>query len=80
MLLGTLWLYAASLWLGWRAVGEGDVMALGLFASCIAFIVMDMVHPGLDQRFKWFAAALLFATLRSSKRVLQPAGIPPTTT
>jgi O-antigen ligase len=78
-LLGTLWLYVATLWLGWRAVREGHVMAIGLVASCVSFILMDMVAPALDQRFKWFAAALLFATLLKSGQSSQPAAIPPST-
>ncbi len=67
-LLGTLWLYAVTLRLGWTAVREGHSIAPGLFAACVAFMLMDMVHPGLDQRFKWFAAALMIATLHSSGR------------
>jgi O-antigen ligase len=74
-LLGNLWLYAATLWLGWRAVREGRVMALGLLASCAAFMVMDLVAPGMDQRFKWFAAALLFATLLTAAPSWKPAAI-----
>jgi O-antigen ligase len=74
-LLGTLWLYAATLWLGWRAVRERRDLALGLLAACAAFILMDMVAPGMDQRFKWFSAALLFATLLES-RPLSLASVP----
>jgi hypothetical protein len=72
-LVGNLWLYTATLLLGWRAVRHGHPMAAGLLAACTAFIAMDMVAPGLDQRFKWFPAALLFATLRPP-----PAGLPST--
>jgi hypothetical protein len=78
-LLGTLWLYAATLWLGWKAVRGGHPMALGLFAACAAFILMDMVAPGLDQRFKWFPAVLMLATQREPGPSSQPPGIPPAT-
>jgi len=63
-LFGTLWLYGATLWLAWKAVRQGRPWAVGLLATCVAFILTDMVHPGLNQRFKWFAVALLVATLR----------------
>ena len=78
-MLGTIWIYVATLLLGWKAVREGRVMALGLLASCTAFILMDMVAPGMDQRFKWFSAALMFATLLQPDPAAQPAGIPPST-
>jgi O-antigen ligase len=71
-LLGNLWLYAATLWLGLRAVRERRVMAVGLLASCAAFMLMDLVAPGMDQRFKWFAGALLFATLGTTAPSSRP--------
>ncbi len=75
-LLGTVWVYLATLWLGWSAVREGHVMALGPLAACAAFILMDMVAPGLDQRFKWFPAVLMFAMLGAPKPS-SASGIPP---
>jgi hypothetical protein len=67
-LVGTLWLYGVALWLGWRAVQRRQLMAVGLFSACVAFVVMDQVHPGLDQRFKWFSVALLAAYLQDVER------------
>src|SRR5207253_7581745 len=66
--LGTVWLYATVLIGGWRAARKGDPLTLALFAACVAFVMMDMFHPHLYMRFKWFAAALLIATLHSSRR------------
>jgi O-antigen ligase len=79
-LLGAMWLYAATLWLGWKAAREKRPMAIGLLAACAAFILMDMVAPGMDQRFKWFPAALLFATVLEPRPSSQPARISPSTT
>jgi hypothetical protein len=79
-LLGTVWLYLATLLLGWRAVREGHGMAVGFLAACAAFILMDMVAPGLDQRFKWFPGALLFATLLRTRPAPQPAAVRPAAT
>jgi hypothetical protein len=64
--LGTLWLYGTVVAAGLRSLRRNDRRTLTLFAACVAFIVMDMVHPHLYMRFKWFAAALLIATLRDS--------------
>jgi O-antigen ligase len=68
-LLGTIWLYASVLYLGWYAVRAHQPLSLGLLAACLAFSLMDMVHPGLDQRFKWFTVAILIATVRGYRSV-----------
>jgi hypothetical protein len=47
-------------------------LAPSLLAACVAFVAMDMFHPHLYMRFKWFAAALLLATLREATRSAMP--------
>ena len=66
--LGAVWLYATVLAVGWRFVRRDDPLASALFAACVAFVMMDMVHPHLYMRFKWFSAALLLATLNKTSR------------
>jgi O-antigen ligase len=64
--VGTLWLYGVTLWAGWRGVRDARPMALGLLAACVAFILIDMAHPHLYMRFKWFVVALLFTTVHDN--------------
>lgn len=64
--LGAVWLYWIVLSAGWTARRYVDHGALVLFAACVAFVTMDMVHPHFYMRFKWFAAALLMATLQKT--------------
>jgi hypothetical protein len=67
-LAGTVWLYAGTLWVGWKAARARLPHAAGLLAVCVAFSAMDMVNPGLGQRLKWFALALLISSLHSAAR------------
>jgi len=71
--LGTVCLYATILLVGWRSLQhcDRDPFVLSLFGACVAFITMDMVHPHLYMRFKWFAAALLIASVRFATRSAQ---------
>ncbi len=62
--LGTVCLYAAVLWSGVKAIRARHPLAVSLLSACVAFMLMDLVHPHLYMRFKWFAAALLFAISR----------------
>ena len=78
--LGTVGLYLAVFIMGWRALRDGDSITLSLFAACVAFVMMDMVHPHLYMRFKWFVAALLIATLRKFGSPSKRAAVTPSAT
>jgi hypothetical protein len=65
--IGTVWLYATVLLAGWKSVRAGEPLALALLGACIAFTTMDMFPPHLYMRFKWFAGALLIATLHRAR-------------
>ena len=75
--LGTAWLYVAVLMAGWRALRDGDPRNLSLFTACVAFVTMDMFHPHLYVRFKWFVAALLIAAIREAGAHAARADIAP---
>jgi len=66
-LMGTLWLYGVALWSCVLATRSGFRWGVGLLAACCAFIVMDVFHPSLNQRFKWLAVAIVIASLQSPK-------------
>jgi O-antigen ligase len=70
--LGTIALYAAALGGGWIAVRRRYPLSPALFSVCICMLVTDLTQPHLYIRFKWFAVALLFATLLEERG--HPAG------
>jgi O-antigen ligase len=69
--LGTIALYVAALGGGWIAVRRRYPLSPPLLSVCVCMIVIDLTQPHLYIRFKWFAIALLFATLRGEGH---PAG------
>ncbi|HUL03239.1 MAG TPA: O-antigen ligase family protein [Gemmatimonadales bacterium] len=71
-LFGAMWIYAGTLWVGLKAARRKLPGAAALFAICVAFALMDMVNPGLGQRLKWFALALVIATLRRAAHAPGP--------
>ena len=65
--IGAVWLYGATLLLGWRAIRLKHPLAPGLVAAAVGFILMDLVQPHFYARFKWLTAIMLVAAVREAE-------------